>query len=904
MNTFGNVQALKDAGHFAGALAQIDNIRLGPHERLPADVIRAELLERTGQYAASRVLAENLLLKSALMDPDRSTCELVLARIELECGRMEHGISHLQRSIAIASECHDISRLCWAQLRLLLVLSDRSGPDSVAPLLADLRLQVMKSGDPGIMAALHIHLAETEAKRGLLRNAQRHLDLSKVALATFSNRWLEALSANVESAIHTMRSDFGAASHHARRCRELAEECGAASVHESALGNLGNLAFLSSQFDEAKNCLLTARAVRKGSDNWTACVDTLARIYLAENRLADCEELLNEIDATVTSSSDRRRYVYRHSQLTKVHLRARRGQVDKALEHSDYVLSLADRCADGLLRDQAMLLRADLLQVSGRISEMLSLLGALAERIPNRPPDFYAEYERILACAMARTGQIELAEHHRRRANRWYSGLRHELGQLEVDRSWTSAIETQSAIGTQFNPAQVALGPTVIVAHIASIAAHADRPELIAHELLQLLSACDCVEGAEVRSRGPNCLDALAHFGNITAVEPRHLPIGTDGDREIEIAFTPKTDLESIATINAITLFLATLRDLESARAEREERATLWPVDELPASNDGAVTMGHMRDTMALARRVANANVSVLITGESGTGKEVVARAIHAHSTRAQKPFVPFNCTAVPRELLESQLFGYRRGAFTGAERDHLGVIRSARDGTLFLDEIGEMSLDLQPKLLRFLESGEICPLGDSTPLLANVRVVAATNSRLETLVKEGRFREDLFYRLNVIRLNLRPLRERRDEIPTLINHFLMRAAEEFHKTHVRLAEETVERLLLYGWPGNVRQLQNEIRRMVALADPGTVLKPEALSPDVFAGTSPLPASAGAQPAENFRTGEKLVPALSRVEREMIKAALRDHQGRLEPAARALGISRKGLYLKRQRLGL
>ena len=212
------------------------------------------------------------------------------------------------------------------------------------------------------------------------------------------------------------------------------------------------------------------------------------------------------------------------------------------------------------------------------------------------------------------------------------------------------------------------------------------------------------------------------------------------------------------------------------------------------------------------------------------------------------------------------------------------------------------MSLDLQPKLLRFLESGEICPLGDSTPLVANVRVVAATNSRLETLVKEGRFREDLFYRLNVIRLNLRPLRERRDEIPTLINHFLMRAAEEFHKTHVRLAEETVERLLLYGWPGNVRQLQNEIRRMMALADPGTVLKPEALSPDVFASTSPVPASA--QAAEHFRTGEKLVPALSRVEREMIKAALRDHQGRLEPAARALGISRKGLYLKRQRLGL
>jgi len=307
---------------------------------------------------------------------------------------------------------------------------------------------------------------------------------------------------------------------------------------------------------------------------------------------------------------------------------------------------------------------------------------------------------------------------------------------------------------------------------------------------------------------------------------------------------------------------------------------------------------------MGLAKRVANTCVSVLITGESGTGKEVLARAIHAYSDRAGKPFIPFNCTAVPRELLESQLFGYRRGAFTGAERDNPGLIRSAKDGTLFLDEIGELGLDLQPKLLRFLESGEICPLGESTPITVKVRTIAATNSNLEQLVREGRFREDLFYRLNVIRLEIPPLRERRDEIPALVNHFVSQAAAEFEKGQVRIAGDAMEQLLLFDWPGNIRQLHNEVRRMMALAEPDAVLSLDELSGDIAAASPPgrRPESAGQEIAVGLR--ERLMPALAKVEFAMIKAALRDHRGKVDAAAKALGISRKGLYLKRQRLGL
>jgi len=284
------------------------------------------------------------------------------------------------------------------------------------------------------------------------------------------------------------------------------------------------------------------------------------------------------------------------------------------------------------------------------------------------------------------------------------------------------------------------------------------------------------------------------------------------------------------------------------------------------------------------------------------TGKEILARAIHGFSARAQKPFVPFNCTAVPREMLESQLFGHRRGSFTGADRDHPGLIRAARDGTLFLDEIGELGLDLQPKLLRFLESGEIAPLGEP-PLTVDVRIIAATNSDLECLVRENRFREDLFYRLNVVRLRIPPLRERRDEIPGLVNYFLGRAAAEFHKGQVRLAEETMEHMLFYRWPGNVRQLQNEIRRMIALADKDAVLLPPTLSEDIARARRPIEQHLdGSEVIVPLH--QKLLPTLSRIEREMIKAALREHRGRVEAAAKALGISRKGLYLKRQRFGL
>ena len=346
-------------------------------------------------------------------------------------------------------------------------------------------------------------------------------------------------------------------------------------------------------------------------------------------------------------------------------------------------------------------------------------------------------------------------------------------------------------------------------------------------------------------------------------------------------------------------------------------RATIGESAEPQDGGVGASLMpGFIHSSPAMTRLVEEVNkirssdVTVLVTGESGTGKELVARAIHALSSRRDKIFVPFNCTAVPKELSESYLFGHQRGAFTGAVSDSVGVIRSAAGGTLFIDEIGDLLLDAQPKLLRFLQEGEIQPLGEQQPIDIDVRVIAATNTDLEELVAQGRFREDLYYRLNVIRLRVPPLRERRSEIPTIVNYYINHYSSRFSRQGIQITPQAVDLLMVAKWPGNVRQLCNEIQRMVARAENGALITPEHLSPELrqmgVPTSSPASISSLGKPISG--RGEIATPqnltlaeALEEVERRMIIEALRKHCGNISRAARELGLTRRGLYLKLDR---
>ncbi|PYS99304.1 MAG: hypothetical protein DMF63_11815 [Acidobacteria bacterium] len=314
--------------------------------------------------------------------------------------------------------------------------------------------------------------------------------------------------------------------------------------------------------------------------------------------------------------------------------------------------------------------------------------------------------------------------------------------------------------------------------------------------------------------------------------------------------------------------------------------------------------------------KIRSSDVTVLVTGESGTGKELVSRAIHTLSNRKEKVFVPFNCTAVPKELAEGHLFGYRRGAFTGAVTDSPGMIRAAHGGTLFLDEIGDLPIDVQPKLLRFLQEGEIQPIGEKTPIKVDVRIIAATNMPLEQKVADGSFREDLYYRLNVIRLRVPPLRERRSEIPPIVNYYINHYSSRFGKHDITFTPQTVDLLMVCNWEGNVRQLCNEVQRIIARAVDNEVVTPDHLSPELKRSAKPLTANLGTgprpiatydmpvMPFKNIPDGGTLEEAVTELEMQMIKAALGRHNWNISRVANELGLTRRGLYLKIARYGI
>ena len=304
-----------------------------------------------------------------------------------------------------------------------------------------------------------------------------------------------------------------------------------------------------------------------------------------------------------------------------------------------------------------------------------------------------------------------------------------------------------------------------------------------------------------------------------------------------------------------------------------------------------------IREILSLIERVAKTDSTVLITGESGTGKELVARTLHLKSPRAQGPFVAINCGAIPHELLESELFGYVKGAFTGAVRDKKGRLEVANGGTVFLDEISEMSPALQVKLLRVLQEREFEPIGSTKSVKVDIRVVAATNKNLEELVKKGRFRNDLYWRLNVVPIHLPPLRERKEDIPLLISHFLEIYNERYKGKVSGFSQSAMELLLNYDWPGNIRELENLVQRLVVLKGEGIIL-PEDL-PEKIRGNGHL------HSFFHF-DGEKLNlnEAVTNLERYLITEALRRTNGVKSKAAKLLGIKRTTLLHKMKKNGI
>ena len=328
-------------------------------------------------------------------------------------------------------------------------------------------------------------------------------------------------------------------------------------------------------------------------------------------------------------------------------------------------------------------------------------------------------------------------------------------------------------------------------------------------------------------------------------------------------------------------------RPVRHARASQEAPA---PPPAAPARSPA------MRAALALADRAAASRASVLLCGETGTGKEVLARAIHARSARAARAFVAVNCAAFPEPLLESELFGHVKGAFTGADRDKKGLFEVAEGGTLFLDEVGEMPLSIQAKLLRVLQERELRPVGGTRARPVDVRLVAATNRQLRAEIAAGRFRADLYYRLAVFPITVPPLRERPEDVLPLCAHFLAVHGAREGKDGCTLSRDAASLLLAHGWPGNVRELENEVQRALALAESGDPLLPEHFSERLGSVLEPVEAAGTCE--------ETLRQQLGRIEAWLIRRALDAQGGRRAATARRLGITREGLYKKMQKYSI
>jgi two-component system response regulator AtoC len=406
----------------------------------------------------------------------------------------------------------------------------------------------------------------------------------------------------------------------------------------------------------------------------------------------------------------------------------------------------------------------------------------------------------------------------------------------------------------------------------------------------------------DVRMPLQSGLDLLAELAR-RELHPTVIMMSAYGNREIALEAMKRGAYDYIAKPFTQDDVVLTLRKAEERERLRRENASLRKALAGNAAQVGdkgiaGLVSGasKMEEVLRTVRKIAEYKTTVLITGESGTGKELIARGLHALSPRTDKPFVAVNCGAIPEALLESELFGHRKGAFTDASRDKRGLFEEADGGTLFLDEIGELPLSLQVKLLRALQEEEIRRLGDTRDVHVDVRVVAATVRDLQADVRDGRFREDLFYRLNVLPIHLPPLRERREDIPLLINHFI---AKENVKLGLKVESPSPDamRLLLdYPWPGNVRELENTMERAMVLCEGGRI--GAELLPDKVRETQRRPAQLQGQ-------GELSIKKTARaMEEDLIRRALRTTGGNRTNAARLLEISHRALLYKIKEYGI
>jgi DNA-binding NtrC family response regulator/tetratricopeptide (TPR) repeat protein len=896
------LQQLHKTGRFAEFLAATSLTRQ-PSEDSPPElrVMLAEALVLTGDIEAARNVAR--AEPPGRGSPSvRARCEVVLGLAEKKSGEFEAAMRHLHAAVKLAEELKDPRQLAWCELhRFRLLIEGYRDAQSAA--VSRVRRAVVDAGDPHLTALLHDSVAIMEGEAGRFDEARRHLEIAQSVLSRHPHAWIELSVRTGGFCVDWLECDYIGARSHLTKAREAATLVGGAKTTATIDVNQGHLDLVTGNFGAA-SAVFDRLMSDARSPIQMGAYDGLARLFLALNHRSKCVGLVTQFAERTDNGFDF--YPLRWLRACGICLSVRAGRFDDAIALAERELSKALELRDRRLATHLLLLQADALARAGKQALSAAKLGQAVElgvtSAREQQGHYYAMAARVLQSAQAPYGLLAARAKRlwQRERNIWAPLMVADLGTTEIPIRRVTQSDVDRFVPLPTDRGNIDPSQSTAFLLLNSVTAAfelAHDPALVAAELSLVRKIVNCSARFAIETTVRSQVAASGSLGSAT--------LATDHRGALTVSCDSSQDpTETLAASNLLSL-VRRIDEVVRFRREERNRAALWPSTE-EIESDNLFLSGEMVALAATARKIAATSVPVLITGETGTGKEVLARAIHAASTRAKATFLPFNCSAGPRDMIDAQLFGHRRGAFTGATEHAPGVVRAAAGGTLFLDEIGEAPLDVQPKLLRFLEAGEIHPVGEPQPTKVDVRIIAATNIDLDAAVSAGRFREDLFYRLNIIRLHLPPLRERRVEIPALAQHYLRKHARELGKGDLRLAEETMEYLLLFRWPGNVRQLANEMRRLAVLAETDAVLMPEHLSSEIVASRRTVPASERTLDGNELvvRLDQPLAAATEHLERAIIPYALKQCGGRVEDAARMLGLSRKGLYLKRLRLRL
>lgn len=863
-----------------------------------AEALLADALQLIGQNAEAQLIASRNLQASS---EHHGHFHLVLGNVLRARGDISKAIEHLQIAVATAEPDRDLC--CWAQLRLMAAIGELSGRDAALARLDGVTRTLTKCGNARPFAALHLWFVETDTMRGDLRSARRHLKTADSLLSQVDDVWLRGYLAINSSVVHYYHAEI----EEARRWAETAILCARQSGHRTtkraAHANLGYFEFATGAFSAAEDHFQIAlESCEQGSVNEIAILDNIAETKLQRGDLDGCRVALAKLEELTAQKLDANcRHYSAWALQTKVRLMLREGHRVEAQSVSAKIQTLVRGLPLARVTIESRLLTAETL-LDNDVSAAADALSPLICPSTQLAPDLFAESELVIGKMLKASNEFHLARTHLERAAGTFQALGHFIGN---QRSVTEL----SGLPEESPDTNDPVSAGKVVDRFRTLLELRTRAELFGREATLLLHELNCasVVSLVVDADGPHQL--MGDLLNDAAERlPRYISIafGVEHNKRVTLSFTPRDDPKSKLTALSFKRVIEQLLATGSSESGGADREIVWTSTVGGAfQQDLVFASDAMLGVWGIVRKIAPTDVGVLVMGETGAGKEVIARAIHEHSRRSAMPFLALNCAAVPKDLLESQLFGHRKGAFSGATENHQGIVRAANGGTLFLDEIGELPMDMQAKLLRFLEMSEVHPVGDSHPVKVNVRLLFATNGDLEEAVKQNRFRQDLFYRLNVIPIKVPPLRERREEIPVLANLFAQRFATEFAKEPIRFSSSAMELLILYSWPGNIRQLANEVRRLTALAESSADIAPDQLSPQLQTQEPRARADAlDSTQKMQVRIDQTLEQATAHLETEMIKHALRLAGGRMSAAASTLGISRKGLYLKRLRLGI